>query len=216
VLLNNSNRECFLRSSLPFLPTNRKSPAGSCSCRGFELRWKNWESQQRGYWEGTRKRETREVKDTVGDRDRDWGRKFKREILTEIGRMEQWRDAGRQMLQSSISVSVSSSFVPLLFCGCPLLLLTFFPPPLGSTPSVHVFLFSSPVSSPLFSSTSNNPQVFIWSCFGTRASSHRDIHAHTETYWMRSCKPWKCSLTGRMNQVRKTERLSKVSNEEEA
>lgn len=56
MVLNNSKKECFLRSSLPLLPTNRKSPAGSCSCRGFEPRWKNWESRQRGYWGGTKER----------------------------------------------------------------------------------------------------------------------------------------------------------------
>lgn len=150
---------------------------------------KNLENQQRGYWERTRERcrerENREVKDTVGDREWDWGQKLKektRRKEEEEGKCKRGKDTGRKMLQvlyllrllrfcsSSVFsslLSFASHFSPvlvlLLLCMC----------------FCSAFLFPLP----LFSSTSNNPQLFIWSCFGTTASSHR--HTHAVTYWVK-------------------------------
>lgn len=175
VIPNNSKRECFLRSSPLLLPTKRKSPAGSCGCRGFELRWKNLESQQRGYWERTRERcrerENREVIDSVGDREWNWGRKLK-----EKSRKKEWTNEGRVEIQVGNVVldlqllfhfftHLSSLLHPLLPLTFLILLWFFYCAPL------HLFFFN-------FKQSTTLHLILFWNnSFFTQT--------HTGAYWVK-------------------------------
>lgn len=108
------------------------------------------------------------------------------------------RDTGRETLQVLYLFSVSLPFVPPSSLLCPPLLLTFLLLFRFYFYWSHVFFLCL---APPFHPTSNNPQVFIWSCFGTTARSHgdtRETHRNTLSEGVASRK--KCRLAGKMNQ----------------
>lgn len=141
------------------LPAMSSSSSSSCCLPQLLRLWtemkKNLETWQESLLRGNQREMQREKKqiDTVGDREWVRGRKLK-------GKK---KGGGRKCtLQSSTVSPLPLPFVLHLFRRrFPFL------SPLSRFP----FFFSC-VSAPLlFSCTSNSPQLYIWSCFGTTATS---------------------------------------------